>query len=207
MARLFLVPKNEKRFCRCSLRRLIELRVKPRRSGRGRIARTGVTKQMTQTPARPEKTVVSRLTDSRTCFTLTGWLSKCKELPRISRAWPRTRARAAGDVQRLEQLHAEITAQLEAARAEVTSCGLLIRKFDRQLDPTKIPAIQAWRRHYGKRGEFRAAILRMLEASWPESVSTLELAAQLQLDFINSSPTPADHNAFPPPSQRRPMAD
>lgn len=47
-----------------------------------------------------------------------------------------TRARAAGDVQRLEQLHAEITAQLEAARAEVTSCGLLIRKFDRQLDPT-----------------------------------------------------------------------
>lgn len=101
-----------------------------------------------------------------------------------------TRARAAGDVQRLEQLHAEITAQLEAARAEVTSCDLLIRKFDRQLDPTKIPAIQAWRRHYGKRGEFRAAILRMLEASWPESVSTLELAAQLQLefklDFINS---------------------
>lgn len=101
-----------------------------------------------------------------------------------------TRARAAGDVRRLEQLYAEITAQLEVARAEVTSCDLLIRKFDRQLDPTKIPAIQAWKGHYGKRGELRAAILRMLEASWPESVSTLELAAQLQLefrlDFINS---------------------
>jgi hypothetical protein len=94
-----------------------------------------------------------------------------------------TRARAAGDVQRLKELHSEITRQLATAEAEVASCDLLIRKFDKQLDPTKIPPIRAWKGHYGKRGALREAVLRELEAAWPRSVSTTELAAKIQLEF------------------------
>ena len=94
-----------------------------------------------------------------------------------------TRARAAGDVERLKQLHTEIARLLESAKAEVASCDLLIRKFDKQLDPTKIPPIRAWKGRYGKRGAFREAVLRVFEAAWPESVSTTELAAKMQLEF------------------------
>lgn len=76
-----------------------------------------------------------------------------------------TRARADGDVQRLEQLHSEIARQLATAKAEVASCDRLIRKFDGKLDPTKIPAIRAWKGRYGKRGALREAVLRVVEAA------------------------------------------
>lgn len=94
-----------------------------------------------------------------------------------------TRARAAGDVERLTQLHSEITRLLENAKAEVASCDLLIRKFDKQLDPTKIPAIRAWKGRYGKRGALREAVLRVVETAWPEAITTLELAAKVQLEL------------------------
>lgn len=94
-----------------------------------------------------------------------------------------TRARAAGDVERLTQLHSEITRLLENAKAEVASCDLLIRKFDGKLDPTKIPAIRAWKGRYGKRGALREAVLRVVEAAWPESVATTELVAKMQAEF------------------------
>lgn len=94
-----------------------------------------------------------------------------------------TRARAAGDVERLKELHTEITRLLKNAKAEVASCDVLIRKFDKQLDPSKIPSIRAWKGRYGKRGVLRQAVLRVVEATWPESVSTTELAAKMQVEF------------------------
>lgn len=107
-----------------------------------------------------------------------------------------TRARAAGDVERLKELLTQITGLLENAKAEVASCDLLIRKFDKQLDPTKIPSIRAWKGRYGKRGVLREAVLRAVKAVWPESVSTTELAAKMQLEFKLDFATPWERDRW-----------
>lgn len=116
-----------------------------------------------------------------------------------------TRARADGDMHRLQQLldeidpmlaeavriqtiHAQVTAKLAAARAERDACDLLIRKFDDRLDPEQIAPIRAFKGRYGARGQLRATLIEVLRLISPAEVSTSELCilliAELKLDFL-----------------------
>jgi len=65
-----------------------------------------------------------------------------------------TRARSAGDVQRLQKLYEEVGKKLTEATAEVDACDRLIRKFDERLNPELIKPIRAWKGRYGNRGTF-----------------------------------------------------
>lgn len=110
-----------------------------------------------------------------------------RRTPSYLRGLAETRARAAGDVLRLERLQGEVAESLEKARFEVAAADALIRKFDARLDPTRIEPIRAWAGRYGPRGGLKEAIVKYLESVHPEDASTTEIAlwaqAELKLDF------------------------
>lgn len=94
-----------------------------------------------------------------------------------------TRGRLAGDVQRYQQVLAEVTASLVKAQVELAACDTLIRKFDERLDPGLVQPIHAWQGRYGKRGALREAIVELLQERSPSPVSTTEVGWQMQLKF------------------------
>lgn len=98
-----------------------------------------------------------------------------------------TRARAAGDAERLRALIAELEEHLAERQAEIAACDRLIRKFDERLEPAKIQPTRGHNR-YGRRGELTQAILEHLRKAAGE-VTTIELAVALQarfgLDFVS----------------------
>lgn len=115
-----------------------------------------------------------------------------------------TRARADGEVLRLKALYDELDEKLAEARriqaifddvarkmGEAVSrrdaCDKLIRDFDDRLDPNLIAPIRAWKNRYGKRGELKTAIVRILQKIAPSEITTPELSltllAEFELDF------------------------
>ncbi len=112
-----------------------------------------------------------------------------RKTPSYLKGLAETRARVSADVRRYQQLHDEIGEALEKAKAELTACDMLIRKYDERLNPELIEPIKAWKGRYGKRGELKEAILGTLKARAPDFVTTAELVWELQvrfrLDFIS----------------------
>lgn len=106
-----------------------------------------------------------------------------RKTPSYLKGLAETRARAAGDVLRYQQVLAEVTASLVNAQAELAACDTLIRKFDERLDPNQVEPIRAWQGRYGKRGALRAAIVELLQERAPEPVTTTEVGWQMQLKF------------------------
>ena len=100
-----------------------------------------------------------------------------------------TRARADGDAQRLQQVLKEVKRKLAEATATRDSCDLLIRKFDRRLDPSQIAPIRATKGKYGKHGGLIGATGDIIRESWPEAVSSGVIAVALEglLDLTFSS--------------------
>lgn len=92
-----------------------------------------------------------------------------------------TRARAAGDLERLRRIHAELSARIATAEADIAACDRLIRKFDGRLDPSLIEPLHT--RSYGGRGRLRAAVLDQLQLAYPGEVTTSELAVEMQIKF------------------------
>ena len=92
-----------------------------------------------------------------------------------------TRARAAGDLERLQRIHDEVSARMATAQAEIDACDRLIRKFDGRLDPTLIEPLRT--QSYGGRGRLRAALLDQLQLAYPGEVTTSEMAVELQIKF------------------------
>lgn len=115
-----------------------------------------------------------------------------RRTPAYLKGLAEVRARAAGDMDRLQKLYDEIGADLAKAQGKVASCDLLIRDLDARLEPERIPNIKGWQGRYGKRGVFRAAIKRHLQEAWPDAITTLELCWKLQLEFRLDFPTPAE---------------
>tara|TARA_R110001583_G_scaffold165276_2_gene317815 strand:+ start:19680 stop:20273 length:594 start_codon:yes stop_codon:yes gene_type:complete len=112
-----------------------------------------------------------------------------RKVPSYLKGLAETRARVSAEVARLERLQADINAQLEKARTELTSCDTLIRRFDERLNPSLIQPVRAWKGRYGKRGALKEAVLGYLQKAAPEAVSTQELVLFLHqhfaLDFIH----------------------
>lgn len=100
-----------------------------------------------------------------------------------------TRARADGDVLRLERLLAEITADLSRAKSDRDACDRLIRRFDPALNPEAIEPIQAQKGLYGKHGALRATVVDAVRSAAPEAITTWEVghyvAMALSLVFVS----------------------
>ena len=106
-----------------------------------------------------------------------------RKTPSYLKGLAETRGRLAGDVQRYQQVLAEVTASLVKAQAEMAACDTLIRKFDDRLDPGLVQPIHAWQGRYGKRGALREAIIELLLEQAQATVSTTEIGWQMQLKF------------------------
>lgn len=106
-----------------------------------------------------------------------------RKTPSYLKGLAETRARVAGDLARYQELYNEIGQKLAEAKAELEACDRLIRKFDERLNPNLIEPIRAWKGRYGKRGELREQIKRLLQQRAPTEVTTTELAWELQLHF------------------------
>ena len=112
-----------------------------------------------------------------------------RRVPSYLKGLAETRSRAAGELQRFQQLYDEIGRKLADAKAEIASCDLLIRKFDPQLNPNLIVPTRYWKGRYGKRGQLTESIFRILGEHWPEAITTTELCWKLQLEFELDFPT------------------
>lgn len=110
-------------------------------------------------------------------------MSDMRKTPSYLKGLAETRARVSADVRRYQQLYEEIGEALEKAKAELTSCDLLIRKYDERLNPALIEPIKAWKGRYGARGALKAAIVRILKGCYPNAVSTTEITTRLQMEF------------------------
>ena len=63
------------------------------------------------------------------------------------------------------------------------ACDACIKQFDKRLDPTLIKDISAWKGRYGKRGALTDTLKKYLSDAYPESLTTVELSWQVQLEF------------------------
>lgn len=106
-----------------------------------------------------------------------------RNTPSYLKGLAETRARTDADVQRLQKIQDEVTEKLAEAKAEREACDRLIRKFDERLDPNLIEPIGAWKGRYGERGQLGRTLARCVEAAWPESVTTQEVAWAIQMEF------------------------
>lgn len=106
-----------------------------------------------------------------------------KKVPSYLKGLAEDRARAAGEILRLEQLQAEIAERMAKAQETRDACDVLIKKFDARLEPELIEPIRAWQGRYGKRGALIGAIRRNLEEAYPQPVTTQELSLSLRLEF------------------------
>ncbi len=112
-------------------------------------------------------------------------------LPVATRQLSERRARLAGEVPRLEKLLAEVSTRLEAARAELAAVDLILPTFDDRVDPSQIAPIVARQSLHGKRGAFKEAVIAMLKAAAPGSLSTAEMSISLRQKFDYDLPTTA----------------
>lgn len=106
-----------------------------------------------------------------------------RKTPSYLKGLAETRARVSAEVARLERLQADIAAELDKARLELTSCDTLIKRFDERLNPNLIQPVRAWKGRYGQRGALREAIADYLQKAAPNEVSTDELGFYLQAHF------------------------
>lgn len=106
-----------------------------------------------------------------------------RKTPSYLKGLAETRARAAADILRYQQVIEQVTASLTKAQAELEACDRLIKKFDERLEPALIEPVLHWKGRYGKRGALREAILALLQEQAPAAVTTTEIGWQMQLKF------------------------
>lgn len=106
-----------------------------------------------------------------------------RKTPSYLKGLAETHGRALADVERLERLQKEVAERLAQAREELNASGILIKKFDARLDPSRIPPVHHWQGRYGKRGALAGAIERILQEAAPDEVLTTEIVIKLQLEF------------------------
>ncbi|ALV07715.1 hypothetical protein [Roseateles depolymerans] len=126
-------------------------------------------------------------------------------IPSFLKGLVETRARADAYVQRLETIKAEVEQRLAKAGSEREACDKLIRAYNPNLNPTAIEPVRAWRHRYGPRGARNEAIKAFLQAAYPESVSTVEVAWHLTLKFELDFHSPEVREAWKKTSVRNPL--
>lgn len=119
-----------------------------------------------------------------------------RKTPSYLKGLAETRARAAADVRRYQQLISEIMVSMTKAQVELESCDVLIRKFDERLDPNSIQPVNHWQGKYGKRGGLKTAVLDVLKERSPAAVTTTEVGWQIQRQFEITFCHPKEREAW-----------
>jgi hypothetical protein len=92
------------------------------------------------------------------------------------------RARAAGEVCRLQKVVETAAKHLSAAETTLSEIDALLQRIERRLDPSDIAAIRGQKFYRGApRGTLQATILEILETA--ALVSTSDIADELQVRF------------------------
>jgi hypothetical protein len=118
-----------------------------------------------------------------------------RKTPAYLKGLAETRARADGEIQRLERLSLEIVRKLAARRADRESCDRLIKRYDGPLDPTEIEPVRGWRPD-GGRGKRRVAIIELLQSAGASAITTTDICWELQLRFGLEFDTPTDRDRW-----------
>ena len=113
-----------------------------------------------------------------------------KKVPSYLKGLAETRARAAGELERLQSIASDVAARLAEAQANFASCDRLIRLFDERLDPAKIPSIHGQRRVPG--GKLKGVIVEILTGRAPHEMTTNEICWELQLRYSLDFVTPKE---------------
>lgn len=119
-----------------------------------------------------------------------------RKTPSYLKGLAETRARAAGDIIRFEKLFRDIRAELAEAKATLTACDRLIKKFDIRLDPSQIEPVRASKGRYLKRGGLKRSIAELLKAAAPAELTTTELFWHLTNKFRFEFQTAAEAKAW-----------
>jgi hypothetical protein len=109
--------------------------------------------------------------------------AEMKKTPSYLKGLAEDRARAAGDVERYVKIAKDVSDALEAARATLAACDLLIRRIDARLNPEDIPLIRVNRCYGGARGKLRATVADILKTAAPRPVTTIEIGVEIQVRF------------------------
>jgi hypothetical protein len=101
------------------------------------------------------------------------------------------RGTLAGELERLDALATELAVERLTRCEELAALDETIRLFDGRLDPTTIGAVRRWAGRYSKRGALKETAAGLLQAAYPQPVTTMELVlrvcAVLKLDFDDSA--------------------
>ncbi len=100
------------------------------------------------------------------------------------------------EAQRLQTLERDISARQAEAQTKRDACDTLIRSFDTRLDPEDIEPIRAWKGRYGKRGMLRTTIMQILERVAPAEITTTELRMTLELELQLCFSSQAERNTW-----------
>lgn len=96
-----------------------------------------------------------------------------KKLPSYLKGLVESRARSAGDIERLQELRRLLDVEIENARTRLQSADTLIRDFNPLLDPSRIQPVQSRKAPYGK---LREAVRLILQGAAPTALPTSEVA-------------------------------
>ncbi len=111
------------------------------------------------------------------------------KMPSYLKGLVESRARFCGDVERLEPILAEVTAQLADARKRLAAADIMIRDYSHLLDPTAIQPVRARKGKYGGHGNLKLVVRQILEAAngvpLPSAEVGLRVAIQLGLTFLS----------------------
>lgn len=103
-----------------------------------------------------------------------------RKTPAYLKGLAERRARAAGDVERLERLLERLRGELEQARNLMTSCDALIRDFDPELNPHLIQPIRATKGRHAGYGAVLDAVLAAVKLAAPRPASSAEVSLYVQ---------------------------
>jgi hypothetical protein len=98
-----------------------------------------------------------------------------------------TRARLAGDAERLRELLKALADEEAKVQKKLAEVDAVLKQFDGTLAPEVIPALRGWKGRYGKRGALRETVLSVLREAYPNALTSFEVAThvtfRLSLDF------------------------
>lgn len=106
------------------------------------------------------------------------------------------RARAAGDIERLEAMAAQVTSALVEARLDLESCDRLIRKYDPRLRPERIAPVREWRHHKGKRGDLRQLLIEIIAQKAPAPLTLTEICCEIEMRWELTFLTDLDRSSW-----------
>lgn len=106
-------------------------------------------------------------------------MARLTKLPSYLKGLVESRARSAGDIERLERLRAAIDGELADARIRVAAADVLIREVNPALDPSVIQPVMRRKGRFGKHGALKQTLREVVAALAVNAVPTMEIAFEV----------------------------